>query len=444
MRKLSEICFCDLKKDSESEFVGIRCGKGIDSGVIETSIVFPLGYFKNDGELKSQTEDYLRECVFNLFSVLADPSLQNEVRQDSNLSVQTESFTESAFPMVSYINVIRNFLDFGYLSEKEVVYKMGASGRVHWGRTIKTTRPLVDDDGENLVYLDFVARKVNHNEDCLISLVHKFCVHDALTKLGFLFGVEPTETPVLDFDYDLFCNVINSKLAKSYNDRDLHLLADLARIVEYLAEHRTSDGTVANEFYFGVNKFAPIWEAMVNRIFGTVSYEEKRDKYNPHLKFVPSGDSNPDGVEYQEAVGSSAEYKRSTLRPDTIMILEGNGSPEYFVIDSKYYKFGITSNKSHLPGAESVCKQMAYAEYVEKEMGADRIYNAFVMPYCADDRAIPFGMKNVGYIYGDWKNRSKPYHKISCILLDMKSVMQAYSSPIDCWNALETAIKQFV
>lgn len=444
MQKLSEICFCDLKKNSESEFVGIRCEKGKISGVIETSIVFPLGYFKNDDELKLLSDDYLRTCVFNLFSVLADSSLQNDVHPDSRITVQTDNLSESTFPMVSYINVIRNFLDFGYISEKERIYKKGVGGKVHWGRTIKTIKPVVEGDGDNLIYLDLVVRKVNYNEDCLITLVHKYCVHDALMRLGFLFGVEPTETPCLDFDYDLFCNVINSKKAKTFNDRDLHLLADLAQIVEYLAEHRTSDGTVASEFYFGVNKFAPIWEAMVNRIFGTVSYEEKHDKYNPHLKFVPSGDSKSDGVDYQEAVNGSAEYKRSTLRPDTIMILEGNGFPEYFVLDSKYYKFGITLNKSHLPGAESVCKQMAYAEYVEKKMNAGRIYNAFIMPYCADDHAMPFGMKNVGYIFGDWKNRVKPYHKISCVLLDMKSVMQRYVASKKVQKLLSNAVKQFI
>ena len=106
-------------------------------------------------------------------------------------------------------------------------------------------------------------------------------------------------------------------------------------------------------------------------------------------------------------------------------------------------------------GAESVCKQMAYAEYVEqlmqeKEipafagMTSDNIYNAFIMPYCADSgkwdeiaavaehpRNDVYTMKRVGYIYGDWKNEedeNRPYHKIYCILLDMKSVMRNYAN----------------
>jgi hypothetical protein len=67
------------------------------------------------------------------------------------------------------------------------------------------------------------------------------------------------------------------------------------------------------------------------------------------------------------------------------------------------------------------------------------IYNAFIMPCCAENvkEKFPnavffesglFSMCRVGYIYGDWKDRSKHYHKIHCILLDMKSVMRNYAN----------------
>ncbi len=449
MRKLNEICFCESKANSETEFVGIRCEKTKENEPLKTSIIFPLGYFKNDDALRELPEEELRECVVNLFTVLSDRSLQEQIHQDSAISTIAEERGETAFPMVSYLNVIRSFLDFGYLDEKEILYKKGANGKINWGRTIKAVQPVITEDEQNLVYLDFVARKVNYNEDTLITQVHKFCVHDALTKLGFLFGIEPSEEPLLDFDYDMFCNAINSKLAKTYNDRDLHLLADLARIVEYLAGHKTEDGKTADDFYFGVNKFAPVWEAMVDKIFGTISIDEKRTNYNPSLKLVAENNQTSEGDDYQEEVGRNAEYKRSTLRPDTIMIR----GQDTFVLDSKYYKYGLTKKSAHLPGAESVCKQMAYAEYVEKMLGDPStslhfaqddtlsIYNAFIMPYCADagkwdeiaavaelPRNDVYAMKRVGYIYGDWKDCKKPYHKIACILLDMKSVMRNYAN----------------
>ena len=462
MQKLNEICSCESKANSETEFVGIRCEKSKEGGALETSIIFPLGYFKDDSASRELPEEELRECVVNLFTVLSDPSLQEQIHQDSSISTFAEEHGESEFPMVSYLNVIRNFLDFGYLDEKEILYKKGANGKINWGRTIKAVQPVITEDAQNLVYLDFIARKVSYNEDTLITQVHKFCVHDALMKLGFLFGIDPSEEPLLDFDYDLFCNAIHSKLAKTFNDRDLRLLADLARIVEYLAGHKTEDGKTADDFYFGVNKFAPVWEAMVDRIFGMLPQGVAKDKFNPHLRWN-------DGCRDEKLDESEEEIvlndpKRSTLRPDTIMVMECGGeiaaaSPRndnagVYILDSKYYKYGLTKRSAHLPGAESVCKQMAYAEYVEKMLGDPStslhfaqddtlsIYNAFIMPYCADagkwdeiaaasPRNDVYAIKRVGYIYGDWKNvkdENRPYHKIHCILLDMKSVMRNYAN----------------
>ena len=467
MQKLNEICSCESKANSETEFVGIRCEKSKEDGALETSIIFPLGYFKDDSALRELPEEELRECVVNLFTVLSDPSLQEQIHQDSSISTFAEEHGESEFPMVSYLNVIRNFLDFGYLDEKEILYKKGANGKISWGRTIKAVQPVITEDAQNLVYLDFIARKVSYNEDTLITQVHKFCVHDALVKLGFLFGIEPSEEPLLDFDYDLFCNAIHSKLAKTFNDRDLRLLADLARIVEYLAGHKTEDGKTADDFYFGVSKFAPVWEAMVDKIFGKLPQGVAKDKFNPHLKFVVEGSRNGDGFNYQDE-DNKDEKHRSTLRPDTIMIKEipdqvGDDRIGVYILDSKYYKYGLTKSPAHLPGAESVCKQMAYAEYVEtrlKEipafagMTSHGVYNAFIMPYCADagkwdeiaavatlPRNDVYAMKRTGYIYGDWKDRSKPYHKIHCILLDMKSVMRNYANNLAAQDELAELIK---
>ena len=455
MQKLNEICSCESKANSETEFVGIRCEKSKEDGALETSIIFPLGYFKDDSALRELPEEELRECVVNLFTVLSDRSLQEQIHQDSSISTFAEEHSESEFPMVSYLNVIRNFLDFGYLDEKEILYKKGANGKIHWGRTIKAVQPVITEDAQNLVYLDFIARKVSYNEDTLITQVHKFCVHDALVKLGFLFGIDPSEEPLLDFDYDLFCNAIHSKLAKTFNDRDLRLLADLARIVEYLAGHKTEDGKIANEFYFGVKKFAPVWEAMVDKIFGKLPQGVAKDKFNPHCEWdLSSGARGYENPNY-------------AMRPDTIMWdKEGN---RLYVLDAKYYKFGVTGSAADLPSSGSICKQIAYAEYVEthwKEiLGVDSIvlqnpiYNAFLLPYCFDGENLnlppddgfetrPCKMRFIGFCHGNWKNLDarpgevdyRSYHRIAGILLDVRSVMKNYGAFGEAQKTLATCI----
>ena len=465
MQKLNEICSCESKANSETEFVGIRCEKSKEDGALETSIIFPLGYFKDDSALRELPEEELRECVVNLFTVLSDPSLQEQIHQNSSISTFAEEHGESEFPMVSYLNVIRNFLDFGYLDEKEILYKKGANGKINWGRTIKAVQPVITEDAQNLVYLDFIARKVSYNEDTLITQVHKFCVHDAFVKLGFLFGVDPSEEPLLDFDYDLFCNAIHSKLAKTFNDRDLRLLADLARIVEYLAGHKTEDGKKADDFYFGVNKFAPVWEAMVDKIFGKLPQGVAKDKFNPHCEWdLSSGARGYENPNY-------------AMRPDTIMWdKEGN---RLYVLDAKYYKFGMTGSASDLPSSGSICKQIAYAEYVETHwktiLGVDSIatpsaslqndtqpkpiYNAFLLPYCFDGENLnlppddgfetrPCKMRFIGFCHGNWKNLDarpgevdyRPYHRIAGILLDVRSVMENYGALGEAQKTLATCI----
>lgn len=465
MQKLNEICSCESKANSETEFVGIRCEKSKEDGTLETSIIFPLGYFKDDLTLRELPEEELRECVVNLFTVLSDPSLQEQIHQDSSISTFAEEHGESEFPMVSYLNVIRNFLDFGYLDEKEILYKKGANGKINWGRTIKAVKPVITEDAQNLVYLDFIARKVSYNEDTLITQVHKFCVHDALVKLGFLFGIEPSEEPLLDFDYDLFCNAIHSKLAKTFNDRDLRLLADLARIVEYLAGHKTEDGKTADDFYFGVNTFAPVWEAMVDKIFGKLPQGVAKDKFNPHCEWDLSSRAR------------GYENPNYAMRPDTIMWDEECN--RLYVLDAKYYKFGVTGSAADLPSSGSICKQIAYAEYVEthwKEiLGVDSIatpsaslqndtlpkpiYNAFLLPYCfdADNSQLPpddgfetrpCKMRFIGFCHGNWKNLDarpgeedyRSYHRIAGILLNVRSVMENYGALGEAQKTLATCI----
>ena len=459
MPKINDICHCDAKTDSEDEFVGIRCIKAND-GKYETRIDFPMGYFKDEAAISILSEENLRENVMNLFSVLSDADLMSNVREDSSIAAISDEVKETAFPMLAYLNVIRNYLDNGYITEREVEYKRKAHGKVNWNRTIKMTKPVVDEDESNLVYLDLIARRVNYNEDCLITLVHKFCVHDALNRLGFLFGIEPTEEPILDFEYELFCSAVNAKLSKTFNDRDLHLLSDLAKIIEFLADHQTEDG-INTEYYFGVNKFAPVWEAMVDKIFGKLPQGVTKDKFNPHCEWDLSS-----GVR-------GYENPNYAMRPDTIM-WDGNNKHLY-VLDAKYYKFGMTGSATDLPSSGSICKQIAYAEYVEthwKEiLGLDSstspddsaqnatlpkpIYNAFVLPYCfdADNSKLPpddgfetrpCKMRFIGYCHGDWKNIKakpgevdyRPYHRIAGILLDVKTVMQNYGAAPNAQNEL--------
>ena len=430
-------CSSDEKKDKS--FVGIKIEDN------RPKIYFPMGY-----RASKPSEDVCKRDFYQLIAVLNDKSLQSYFSEEDLKKSQLD------FPFYAYLSVLQYYLDFGYFVESETIYKKGFSGKISWPRTIKRIKPQVvkDEEGRHqVVYLNLITRKMSYPEDNLITLVHKFCVKESARLIGLLYGVSENEVeePELIFDYELFAEVIQDKIAATFNDKHLVLFHAMLKMVRYLGnrDNHGEDGS-ENEPLFGVNTFAPVWEAMVDRIFGKLPQGVAKDKFNPHLRWK-------DGCRDEKLDESEEEIvlndpKRSTLRPDTIMVC-GEGT---FVLDSKYYKYGLTRFNSHLPGAESVCKQMAYAEYVEKMLGDPStslhfaqddtlsIYNAFIMPYCADAgkwdeiaavAALPrndiYAMKRVGYIYGDWKNvkdENRPYHKIHCILLDMKSVMRNYAN----------------
>ncbi|MBR6125871.1 LlaJI family restriction endonuclease [Candidatus Saccharibacteria bacterium] len=416
----------DEKKDKS--FVGIRIEDN------QPKIYFPMGY-----RASKPPEDICKRDFYQLIAVLNDKSLQSYFSEEDLKKSQLD------FPFYAYLSVLQYYLDFGYFVESETIYKKGFSGKISWPRTIKRIKPQVvkDEEGhDQVVYLNLITRKTSYREDNLITLVHKFCVKESARLIGPLYGIseEEVEEPELLFDYELFAEVIQDKIAATFNDKHLELFHAMLKMVRYLGnrDNHGEDGS-ENELLFGVNKFAPIWEAMVDKIFGKLPQGVAKDKFNPHLRWN-------DGCRDEKLDESEEEIvlndpKRSTLRPDTIMVM----GESVYILDSKYYKYGLTGSNSHLPGAESVCKQMAYAEYVEKMLGDPStslhfaqddtlsIYNAFIMPYCVDAEgasasSATFQMKRVGYIYGDWKDCKRPYHKIACILLDMKSVMRNYAN----------------
>ena len=455
----ADFCVYDAWKSGaekkDKSYVGIKIEDN------QPRIYFPMGYRPT-----KPSEDVCKQDFYRLIAVLSDKSLQSYFSEEDLKKSQLN------FPFYAYLSVLQYYLDFGYFVESETIYKKGFSGKISWPRTIKKIKPQVvkDKEGNNqVVYLNLITRRTSYREDNLITLVHKYCVKEAARLVGPLYGISEDEVDdsELLFEYELFAEVIQDKIAATFKDKHLELFRAMLKMVRYLGdkENHGEDGKEP-EALFGVNKFAPVWEAMVDKIFGKMPQGLNKGDFNPHLRW---NDSVLDVESEEEKVLN--DPKRSTLRPDTIMV---NGD-NLFVLDSKYYKFGMTKSANHLPGAESICKQMAYAEYVEqlmpkKEIPAfagktlNNIFNAFVMPYSAeadntgllkddDYENRPLKMRYAGYIYGDWKEVNKqtdgkqntnyrPYHKIACILLDVKSVMQNYAADPNAQDELAKLISR--
>lgn len=116
----------------------------------------------------------------------------------------------------------------------------------------------------------------------------------------------------------------------------------------------------------------------------------------------------------------------SALEPDTIMIY----SDKVYILDAKYYKYGVTRNPLHLPGSSSIEKQIVYGEFIEthKKINGKNIYNAFIMPFNSDDEKFPYKFVSVGT--ADWKpysDMNANYNYVLGILVDTRYLIEQYS-----------------
>ncbi len=418
-KTLSEICFYDEKLHGD-EFVGIKYENG------KLSIHFPLGY------RPSSTEQEIRKDILNLISVLS-----SFADKDSFIHESAGHNKFKQFPIHAYIFVISNYFSKGYFTQKETIYKPSTSGKINWNRTIKHIQPEVSAD--SAFYLDFIRKHISHNENELITEIHKYCVYESFSKIGYLFTSFIPAKPTLAFNYKLFRAVVQTQIAQTFNENDLLLFHNLMQIIEYLDSEDSS-----KYFYYGTYHFEHIWERIIDTIYGIPD----KEKFYPKCKWVLY---DSDGTE-NELTYKNDIFKKYSLRPDTIMITDrGKEGQKVFVLDSKYYKYGVSNGSYDLPGTDSIIKQIAYAEFIDNKsdsipsdvlnaLNGDNIYNAFILPYNHNDGPV---LRKFGYSTSEHKGiPDKPYNKIYGILLDVKTVMYKHISSNDAIKQLAEIIEK--
>ena len=107
---------------------------------------FPLGYHR------SEDEKGLRKDILSLINV--------GLNQDDPAGI----------PVQAYLYLIKDFFERGYYKERDTYRQIAKRGKIDWSRTIKTQKPLLQDN--EAYYLNFVVKKNTINEDELITIVH--------------------------------------------------------------------------------------------------------------------------------------------------------------------------------------------------------------------------------------------------------------------------------
>lgn len=386
MREINIRSKCRVNSNREMDtFVGLRCTDG------DISINFPMGFHI------SEDNKELRKDIMLLFTTLT----ANTEKRESELLGQGGNFDEVEFPLQSYMYLIKDYFVRGYYREQEVSYKVSKTGKINWSRTIKTQRPYAQDT--DVFYLDFVTKKNSIKENELITLIHEYCVYESFERIGWLFTQMMPKRPRIAKREKVFRAVLREKISNTFNDRNRMLFRHMLAIIDFEGD-KESD----KNYRYGTYRFEYVWEKMIDKVFGI---ENKAD-YFPKTTWYVSG----------------SRYDNASLEPDTIMLYGDN----VYVLDAKYYKYGITGRTWDLPESTSINKQITYGEYVageekfKKRHGNNlRVYNAFLMPFDAlkGQYADVPDMIKIGEAISNWKDNSEEYQRIQGILIDVKILM---------------------
>ena len=381
IKNLKEICTVSSNTLGDN-YVGIKFYED------EVKVYFPLGY-----EIPNENSE-CRKSIINLMKTI---DISNRlINSDSKLSISNGK--EDEIPFNSFFWIINDYLNNGLYTDKEKIYKQNQNGKINWKKTLNTKFYI---SGKNAIYLNPFVEK-NTLEDNIITDIHAYCVEVSVEYIGWIFGNIPVpNNNIIESRYEYYITILNKEIMYSFDDRKKTLLINLKRVLEM------SGGTNKMKLKnYGTNQYEYIWEYMVNNVYGN----EDVNKYFPNSKY--------------HLLGFDKIIEASSLRPDSILLVE----KDIYILDSKYYKYGITKNPLHLPSTDSVQKQITYGEHIEHNYDYKKIYNAFILPY--NKNKNPFGLSNnieyVGFSESSWKNSNKYYEKVSIILIDTHYLIDCY------------------
>lgn len=367
---------------------------GICSDGARVRVCFPMGYRLGETDAERKQDAQLLIRVLSRFSRAKERLLPR-------MTIRYPEPVE--FPIQAYMTVLKEYNDRGYYTERECVFAVNGRGSRSWSRTIKTQRAYPQED--SFVYLTPVARKSRADAANYLTKIHEFCVYEAYCKIGFLFSVKQVRKPSIPFDRKRFIIALREKLRNENRDRNKALFAAMLDMIQYMGQ----TGQAA-DFFFGTHRFEYVWERLIDFCFG----ESDKALYFPRAAWY---------------LGESGKRTLSALEPDTVM--KSNG--RVFILDAKYYRYGVRNDPAELPQSASVNKQITYGEYVatapkfrDANGQAPQVYNAFLMPFDQSGQVFPSEkpVLRIGEARGEWKNGSgNPYERVQGILLDMKWMM---------------------
>ena len=355
-----------------------------------------------------ETFDFDKSTIENARKdILAILSTISIAKTHSNANVKIESnFSKNrALPILSFLWIIQDYLKNSFYINKEKILKKNQRGRVNWKRTLNG-QPIISKG--NVIYSDLVVEVKNELDNILVE-IHKYCVKKSLDILGWLFRINNTSfiqiIPINDGLRNVYIDTLKKELDKTFDDVKKRRLIHMLTIVEGLDDDQNAD-----ELVYGVDSYDYIFERMINSIFGN----RDATKFNPSANWYLKTDNYD-------------SFKSSDLRPDTVLVHKNIA----YVLDAKYYRYGFTADKHHLPETTSIQKQITYGDYIKQNKLSDEIKgvrNAFILPYNKNRNKLKLNnvLEYIGYSKANYRKGQQEYEIIHAFLIDLKYVINTW------------------
>ena len=155
----------------DDSFVGIKIRNN------EIDFYYPETYEFNDkASVEQNRNDIL--ALLNTISMAKTFSI-------SDVKIESSYSNNNELALLSYLWILKDYLDNGIYVNREKVYKTNQKGKVDWKRTIKT-EPIISNG--NVIYKDLVV-SIKNDLDNIIVDIHKICVRRSIDLLGWLFKI---------------------------------------------------------------------------------------------------------------------------------------------------------------------------------------------------------------------------------------------------------------
>lgn len=378
---IKELCFEEVL-DKPIGNIGIN----VSGGKIE--VIMPRCY--NLG----LDDNHIRDDIFTLINTLN--LYKNRVDSTAYLENEKpllEGFGEN-LPVNNILWLLNDYIQHGIFKETTFSYKKSKFGKIDWNKTIKSMPVYYSNN--NFIYLDFIVKNKLYDDDYLLTLIHQHCICKCIDLFGWLYnGLIPLDKPNFNFNSDECLNFLHLEVLKTNNDYKRHLITNLIEFIK-----GSGDDTSKDKFEnFSISSFYSVWEDMLRVIF---SNEDEKSHYS----------------RAQWHLGGSP-YTCHPLKPD--IILKDNNN--FYVIDAKYFTYGLTFLPKDLPGSSDISKQFNYSSYIAKKNNIPEslVQDVFLIPYNSNGGDL---FKFIGHATID----SHPGRKINCLLVDIKIIMKLYTN----------------